>query len=126
MVARLADYFDNFETPTGKPSIPEPNTRKAAPHPRPENTDLQLWLTKNAPRNVEELNSVRYALYHRCSRAEFTVSEKHDDDFLLSGRQTSVQIVSNKARRYLLWKLRILAREEGWVGRKRIPLVAVG
>jgi hypothetical protein len=123
MSAILANYFDEFEPTNVKPpSRPKNNiSRKKTRSPK---TDLHLWLSNNAPRDVEELNAVRYTLYHRCSRADFKVSKKQDDDdFMLSGRQTSVHVISNKARRYLLWKLRILAREQGWVRRKHIQLV---
>jgi putative SOS response-associated peptidase YedK len=41
-----------------------------------------------------ELKVVRYTLYNRCSRAEFKVSEKKDDEtFVLSGRQPGPHLV---------------------------------
>ena len=127
MNATLADYFEELEPANAKPPAPQPKSKTLVQKPRSERTDILLWLSKNAPRTVEELKAVRYTLYHRCSCADFKVSDKQDDEtFVLSGRDGSVQIVSNKARRYLLWKLRILAREQGWVGRKRIQLIAVG
>jgi len=117
--------FEEFEPATVKPAL-QPTNDSIAKQTPSEKTDIPLWLSNNAPRNVEELRAVRYTLYHRCSRAEFKVSEKQDaDTFVLSGRNSSVHIVSNKARRYLLWKLRILARESGWVGRRRIELFAL-
>jgi hypothetical protein len=127
MSAILADYFAEFE-PTGVQPTSRPKSN-ALPgktgKTRPAKTDLHFWLSNNAPREVEELKALRYMLYHRCNRANFKVSEKKDkDDFMLSGRQTSVRIVSNKARRYLLWKLRILARGQGWVRRQQIRLIA--
>ena len=123
----LADYFDEFEPANVKQSAPTPKSKTAAQKPRSARTDIHLWMSKNAPRNVEELKAVRYTLYHRCSRAEFKVSQKQDKDvFSLSGRQSSLLIVSNKARRYLLWRLRILAREQEWVGSRRIQLIAIG
>ena len=124
MSATLTDYFDELEPaiiPQAKPTKKKPPAQKV----RSPETDIHLWLSKNAPRNVEELRAVRYTLYHRCSRADFKVSQRDDETFVLAGRQSSLFIVSNKARRFLLWKLRILAREEGWVGRNRIKLVAV-
>ena len=127
MKATLADDFDEFEPASVRPPAPKPKCKTLAQKPRPERTDIHLWLSKNSPRNVLELLDIRYTLYHRCSRSEFKVSEKQDDDnFVLSGRNTSVQIVSNKARRYLLRRLRILAREQEWVGRKRFWLTAIG
>jgi hypothetical protein len=125
MNTRLADYLDEFELANVKPA-PQPRNNTLAKQTPSKKTDIPLWLSNNAPRNVEELKAIRYTLYHRCSRAEFTVSEKQDGEtFVLSGRQGSVLIVSNKARRYLLWKLRILAREAGWVGRKRTSILAL-
>jgi hypothetical protein len=115
MNARLADNFEEFE-PGNVKSAPQPKNITVAKPTQSQKTDIGLWLSNNAPSNVEELKAVRYTLYHRCSRADFKVSDKQDNDnFLLSGRQTSVHIVSNNARRFLLWKLRILAREQGWV-----------
>ena len=112
MSATPEDNSDKFGAADVKsPSQPNKNILN-----RLQQTNLHLWLSNNVPRDVEELKAVRYTLYHRCSRADFRVTEKQDDDdFKLSGRQSSVHIVSNKARRYLLWKLRILAREQGWV-----------
>ncbi len=119
MTATLADYFEEIEPTNVRPAS---ETKKTVPakRARSQETDILLWLSKNGPRHVEELKDVRYTLYHRCSRADFKVSKRDDETFVLSGRQSSVFIVSHKARRYLLWKLRILAREEGWVGRNRI------
>ena len=129
MNSTLADYFEELEPTNVKPPVPKSKSKILAQKPRPEGTDIHLWLSKNAPRMMQELQDLRYTLYHRCSRAEFKVSDKQDKDtFVLSGRQSSLQIVSNKARRYLLWRLRILAREEEWVGRsrRRIPFIAIG
>jgi hypothetical protein len=127
MDATLADYFEDFELTNVKPPVPQPKNKIPAGQPRSKKTDIPLWLSNNAPRNVEELKAVRYALYHRCSRAEFKVSQKQDvNNFLVSGRLTSVHIVSNKARRFLLWKLRTLAKERGWVGRRCIEFFAIG
>jgi hypothetical protein len=126
MNARLTDYLDEFEPANVKPAS-HTKSNIATEQGRSSKTNIPLWLANNAPRNVEELKAIRYTLYHRCSRAQFKVSEKHDDDdFVLSGRQSSLHVVSNRARRYLLWQLRILAREEGWAGRKRIQLTAIG
>jgi hypothetical protein len=80
--------------------------------------DIKLWLRSNAPRNWQELMDLRYCLYHRCSRADFRVKRSIDDEFTLTGRASSVIIVSNNARRFLLWQLRILAWEREWVGRR--------
>ena len=131
MNSTLADHFEELEPANDKPPASrQPKSKSLATQkPRSDGTDIHLWVSKNAPRIPQELQDLRYTLYHRCSRAEFKVSDKQDKNmFVLSGRQSSLQIVSNKARRYVLWRLRILARQEGWVGRsrRRIPFFAIG
>ena len=39
--------------------------------------------------NFQELVDLRYTLYHRCSRAGFTVKRWDKDDFKLTGRSSS-------------------------------------
>ena len=112
MKAALADYFEEFESTNVKPPAAQPK-QTLAQKPRPEGTDILLWLGRNAPVNFQELVDLRYTLYHRCSRAGFTVKRWDKDDFKLTGRSSSLHIVSNKARRFLLWQLRILAGERG-------------
>jgi hypothetical protein len=105
---------------TGASKVTSPSPPKSEFLGRLQQTNLHLWLSNNGPRDAEELKALRYTLYHRCSRADFKVTEKNDDDdFKLSGRQSFVHVVSNKARRYLLWRLRLQATERGWVGRRR-------
>ena len=114
MNATLADYFEDFESVNVEPSAPKPKRKTPQKH-RPE-TDILLWLAGNAPVNFQNLADLRYCLYHRCSRTDFTVKRWDKDDFNLTGRSSSLHIVSNKARRFLLWQLRILAGERGWRG----------
>ena len=117
MEANLSDYFDELPKLDPRKVVPETRQSKRALRSvkyRPE-TDIVLWLAGNAPVNFQELADLRYCLYHRCSRAAFTVKRRDKDDFTLTGRHSSLHIVNNKARRFLLWKLRILAREQGWV-----------
>jgi hypothetical protein len=116
MTATLADYFE-------LPAI-EIKKEKQAHEAKPRykartyspDTNIELWLYNNAPQSFQELIDIRYCLYHRCSRAGFTVARRDRDDFRITGRCGTLHIVSNKARRYLLWQLRILARENGWRG----------
>ena len=115
MNATLADYFEELEPTNVKPPVPKPKSKTLAQKHRPE-TDILLWLAGNAPVNFQNLADLRYTLYHRCSRAGFTVKRWDKDDFKLTGRSSSLHIVSNKARRFLLWQLRILAGERGWRG----------
>jgi hypothetical protein len=82
----------------------------------PPDADIEAWLRHNAPLSFQQLADIRYALYHRCSRAGFSVANIADDQFTLAGRHSALRIISNKARHYLLWKLRLLGREMGWIG----------
>lgn len=82
----------------------------------PPDGDIQLWLNHNAPLTFDQLADIRYTLYHRCSRANFTIWKKSDDHFTITGRHSTLRIISNKARQCLLWQLRILGRQVGWIG----------
>ena len=77
--------------------------------------DIDLWLKYNAPLSFESLADIRYALYHHCSRAEFTVDMSTDDEFKLTGRSSTLKVIHNDARHYLLWKLRLLGRKNNWI-----------
>jgi hypothetical protein len=117
MTATLADYFDEL------PAI-EIKKEKQAHEAKPRykartynpDIDIVLWLTNNAPQSFQEMIDIRYCLYHRCSRAGFTVERQDRDDFRITGRCGTLHIISNKARHFLLWQLRILAREKRWRG----------
>ena len=91
--------------------------RNPGRHPKfDDDTDIDLWLTHNAPQTFEQLADLRYVLYHRCSRSGFIVSAHNGEQFTLTGRNGGLQIVSDKARHYLLWKLRLLGRKNKWIG----------
>ncbi|MGY3354811.1 hypothetical protein ACVWZK_001474 [Bradyrhizobium sp. GM0.4] len=92
-------------------NTPREGKRKFAPA-----TDVCLWLTSNAPLSFEELIDIRYCLYHRCSRAGYKVGSRREDEFELQGRHGRLQVVSDSARRFLLGKLREIAKEKGWQG----------
>ena len=91
-------------------------TKKPAKSKFPPDRDIDLWLKHNAPLTYEQLADIRYTLYHRCSRADFVVTKRCDDEFTLTGRRSSLRVISDRARHYLLWKLRLLGRENGWQG----------
>src|SRR4051794_2733228 len=110
----LADCFEEFEG-TKLPAAPKHKSR-AKRKTYPPDTDIVLWLSRNAPSTFEELIDVRYSLYHRCSRATFVINGRDKDDFHLTARHSTLHIVSNDARRFLLGKLRELAKEKGWQG----------
>jgi len=106
----FASFLDEPATPTKQPKQPK-TLRGFQP-----DQDIHLWRRSNAPRDWQELKDLRYCLYHRCSRAGFKIKRSKGDDFTLMGRASLVIIVSNNARRYLLWQLRLLAWQRGWVG----------
>jgi hypothetical protein len=119
----LEKTLSNFETeplPSDQDSTSTPSgrTRKRPKGQKyPPDADIDTWLKGNSPHKFQALADIRYCLYHRCSRADFTVTEKFSDDhFMLRGRRSELRIICNNARRYLLWKLRLLGREVGWIG----------
>jgi hypothetical protein len=116
MAATLADYFDDVEQHS-TPKVHKSKRQAKTETTYPPDKDIELWLTGNVPLRFQELVDIRYCLYHRCSRAGFTVVDKLDkDDFKLKGRSSSVRLINNEARHYLLWKLRLLARRRKWRG----------
>jgi hypothetical protein len=113
----LADYLDELAGPD-QPAVPQSSQgqqRTKKRNYRPD-TDIVLWLTHNAPSSFDELIDIRYSLYHRCSRAGYLVKRLDEEEFKLTGRHSALHIVSNMARRFLLSKLRELAKEKGWMG----------
>jgi hypothetical protein len=117
MGATLAEYFDDLKNVEHDKAPKVHKNKRQAKREYPPDIDILLWLTGNAPLSFQELVDLRYCLYHRCSRADFTVVEKcSKHDFRLKGRSNSVHLVSNKGRHFLLWKLRLLARERKWRG----------
>lgn len=101
--------------PTWSPTNGRTTKSKRSPE-FPPDKDIDLWLTHNAPLSFESLADIRYALYHHCSRAEFTVSMLADDQFKLTGRHSTLNVANDDARHYLLWKLRLLGRKNKWNG----------
>ena len=77
--------------------------------------DIELWLKHNAPLTFQQLADIRYTLYHRCSRADFTIAKTFDDQFDLIGRHSKLRVISDRARHYLLWRLRRLGRKRKWI-----------
>jgi hypothetical protein len=126
MTATFADFFEELVEPANP--LQQRHQRQQRPkrplalrHFQPDK-DIMLWLRGNAPRNWQELKDLRYCLYHRCSRAGFKVKRSDKDHFTLTGRASSLLVVSNSARRYLLWQLRLLARKRGWVGSGKVRI----
>jgi hypothetical protein len=77
--------------------------------------DIELWLKHNAPLTFQQLADIRYSLYHQCSRADFTVAKAFTDQFDLIGRHSKLRVISDRARHYLLWRLRRLGRKRKWI-----------
>jgi hypothetical protein len=80
----------------------------------PPDEDIDLWLKHNAPLTFQQLADIRYALYHRCTRSDFSVSKVIGDQFDLIGRHNKLRIRNDAARHYLLWRLRLLGRQRKW------------
>jgi hypothetical protein len=106
----LFDDDANWFRPTIKQKAKTPGSPKFPP-----DKDIDLWLRHNAPTSFEQLADIRYALYHHCSRAEFTVVMSGDDEFKLTGRSSTLKVVNDDARHYLLWKLRLRGRKNNWI-----------
>jgi hypothetical protein len=100
--------------PTWSPTNGRTTRSKRTPEFLPDK-DIDLWLKHNAPLSFEALADIRYALYHHCSRAEFTVSMLADDQFKLTGRHSALNVINDNARKYLLWRLRQLGRKKSWI-----------
>jgi hypothetical protein len=83
--------------------------------PFPPDEDIELWLKHNAPLTFQHLADIRYSLYHHCSRSDFAIANLNDDQFDLTGRHGTLRIISDNARRYLLWRLRLLGRKKNWI-----------
>lgn len=98
-----------WDEPTrAAPSLPDP-------HQRPT-TDIKEWLSGNAPQDYAELQELRKALYARRTHGRFVVKEvgfthAGEEKFTVTGRASSLLIVSNKSRHFLLRALcRMLRR----------------
>jgi hypothetical protein len=118
MTTTLADFFDKPMTTDQLACSHEEEAARTVAKKKtyPPETDIVLWLTRNAPTSFDELIDIRYSLYHRCSRAGYIVKRWNDEELKLTGRSGTLHIVSNMARRFLLSKLRELAKDKGWRG----------
>lgn len=78
-------------------------------------TDIKQWLSKNGPRDYPELTDLRKALYSRRTHGNFVIKQGSptlagEERFLVTGRESSLLIVSNKSRHFLLRTLCRMAR----------------
>jgi hypothetical protein len=108
-----ADVLLSDDTPTWFRTRSKPKQSK--PPQFPPDEDIELWLKHNAPLTFQQLADIRYSLYHCCSRADFAVVRAGDGPFDLIGRHGKLRVVNDKARHYLLWKLRLLGRRKKWI-----------
>ena len=92
-----------------------PQIKRPTPPKFPPDEDIELWLRHNAPLTFQQLADIRYSLYHQCSRADFTIAKAPGDEFDLIGRHSKLRVISDRARHYLLWKLRRLGRKKKWI-----------
>jgi hypothetical protein len=82
--------------------IPTPICAKELP-----TTDIKLWLKDNRPRNYAELKDLRQALYQQRTHGQYVVEERGctyagEEKFTVTGRESTLLIVSNKSRHFLL------------------------
>ncbi|TFW53491.1 hypothetical protein CT676_41550 [Bradyrhizobium sp. MOS001] len=116
MTSEAPDPFTNEITQASERVVAKAKKQDCQQPTFAPDKDIILWLSENAPMNFDELIDIRYSLYHRCSRAAYRVKRMNDEELKIVGRQGSLHIVSNQARRFLLTKLRELAKENGWQG----------
>lgn len=126
MTHEISDRSPNQPTPISSSSVTKKvKAQHSARKPAfPPDQDITLWLSTNAPTTFDELIDIRYSLYHRCSRAGYRVKRLNDEELSIAGRLSLVHIMSNQARRFLLRKLRDLAKENRWQG--ALPRVRAG
>jgi hypothetical protein len=97
MTATLADYFDELPAIEIKkekqPHEAKPRYKARTYSP---DIDIVLWLTNNAPQSFQEMIDVRYCLYHRCSRAGFTVVRR--DETILESPDDVAHCTSSATR----------------------------
>ena len=89
--------------------------KQSRPPQFPPDKDIELWLKHNAPLTFQQLADIRYCLYHRCSRADFTIAKAVGDQFDLTGRHSRLRAINDRARHYLLGQLRLLGRKKKWI-----------
>jgi hypothetical protein len=110
----FADVLPPDEKSTWYPT--RPAIKWSKPTKFPPDEDIELWLKHNAPLTFQQLADIRYSLYHQCSRADFTVAKAvGDEQFDLIGRHSKLRVISDRARHYLLWRLRRLGRKRKWI-----------
>jgi hypothetical protein len=105
------DLWGN-EIPSEPPALPIKKRRKPVQQQFDrESTDIEAWLRKNRPATSNNLKDLRNALYQRRDCGAYAVqaageSYMGEQRFRLTGPESTVLIVSEKARHFLLGKLR--------------------
>jgi hypothetical protein len=104
------------EIPSEPPTLPIKKRRKPVQQQFDrESTDIEAWLRKNRPDTSSNLKDLRNALYQRRDCGAYAVqtageSYMGEQRFRLTGSESTVLIVSEKARHFLLGKLRRLRK----------------
>jgi hypothetical protein len=97
-----------------EPIVPPPKRRYKKPS-QPQfdrvSTDIEGWLQNNRPTTMSDFENLRTALYGRCNSGAYEVvfagkSYNGDQRFKLTGPSGTVLIASDKARHFLLGRLR--------------------
>jgi len=102
MSATLEQFFDE---PFTAPIAPKPANAKLEKQPAKATTDIHLWLKSNRPRDRTHVTALRQSLYQRRSHGGYIVEVVSDDRFKVTGRTSTLLIVSDRARHYLLRQL---------------------
>jgi hypothetical protein len=102
MTATLEQFFDE---PITAPIAPKPAKANREIPPAKATTDIHLWLKSNCPRDLPDVTALRQSLYQRRSHGGYIVEVVSDERFKVTGRTSTLLIVSDKARHYLLRQL---------------------
>jgi hypothetical protein len=101
------------------PPSPPPITFPPAYQAEPPSTDILEWLRENEPEDVYDLRDLRRALYSLKNHGIYRIRTRGltyggEQKFTVKGRNSTLLIVSNKSRHFLLRTLCRLRRRYGW------------
>lgn len=111
---------DSFASPTiVKPVQQERRKAYRQRYPNSLPTDVLEWLQLNKPQSYEELMDLRRALYARRTTGKYRIrlggcTSVGEQKMLLTGPNSAVLILSDKARHFLLRTLCRLRKSERW------------
>jgi hypothetical protein len=115
MTATLAGILYDVDPEPPKPVMktkPKKDDRFASG----PSTDIKAWLSANGPRNYDELTELRKALYKRDTYGNVTIRHHSNSwsgelRFSVVGRESSLLMVSDKSRHFLLRTLCRIAKQ---------------